>query len=294
MESIKQEQFECSAVTRWIEIELTNYCWMWCIVCPRKQMQNFWFMDFNTFKKIVELVKKWNYEEIMICGLWDAFLHKDLFKFIDYLFEKLPKINLFFMTKWQAITDIHLKKLLEYKNKGFNVSLTFSVFSLNKKIFNYLTWWDFYDNFIKMLLKVHKLKINYSLEFMLSTLTLWELEKFKVFAKSLNKDFWISLVHNWAGSIWKEIHKSLFDIKKLDWFYEKRKKEDICEVMKYDYLFIDYQWDAYQCSLNYSRNYWKLGSILENSLENLLNKKNNLDYTKNCENCFYFNYKTFN
>ena len=35
------------------------------------------------------------------------------------------------------------------------------------------------------------------MEFMLSAITLGELEKFKKFAQILNKDYGISLVHNW-------------------------------------------------------------------------------------------------
>jgi hypothetical protein len=42
---------------------------------------------------------------------------------------------------------------------------------------------------MRVLNKLNKMKINYSMEFMLSVLTLSELEKFKKFAKSLNKDF---------------------------------------------------------------------------------------------------------
>ena len=35
MEPKKENVFECSAVTKWIEIELTSYCGMHCLVCAR-------------------------------------------------------------------------------------------------------------------------------------------------------------------------------------------------------------------------------------------------------------------
>ncbi len=41
------------------------------------------------------------------------------------------------------------------------------------------------------------MNINYSMEFMLSAITISELPKFKKFAEVLGKDYGISLVHNW-------------------------------------------------------------------------------------------------
>jgi MoaA/NifB/PqqE/SkfB family radical SAM enzyme len=293
MEPKKENVFECSAVTKWLEIELTNYCSMHCIVCPREKLSNFWFLSFDDFKKIVLLLKEWSYTEIMVCWLGDAFLHKEINDFMDYLFKELPKIKLFFMTKWQSIKDKHLLKIKELNNAGYNVSLTFSIFSLNKKVYNYLTWWDFFDNFISILNKSNKLQINYSIEFMLSNLTLGEINGFIKFAKNLWKDYWISLVHNWWWKIWEIIHSKFFNKDILDWYYITRKKWDICEVMKYDYLYIDSFWDVFQCSLNEidrTGYLWKLGQY---TLKEFLHKKNSLNYKKICSNCFYFNYKTF-
>ena len=294
MEPKKDNVFECSAVTRWLEIELTSYCWMDCIVCARWDLEKYTFLTFENFKKIVDLLEEWNYEEVMVCGLWDAFIHENVNDFMEYLFTKLPKINLFFMTKGLALKDIHLEKILDLKNRWFNVSLTFSVFSLEEKMYNYLTWGDFFKNFMEVLKKAHKMKINYSMEFMLSVLTLNELEKFKKFANSLWKDFWISLVHNWWWRIPESIHKKMFDIEKLKWHFIKRDKWDVCEVMKYDYLYIDSFWDVFQCSLNEIDRTGYLWKLWEYNLKDLLKLKNKINYKKACEKCFYFNYKTFN
>lgn len=294
MEPKKDNAFECSAVTRWIEIELTNYCWLDCKVCVRKQAPEYHFMNFETFSWIVATIKdKW-YDEIMVCGLWDAFLHKDLEKFIDYLFKELPKINLFFMTKGQAIKESHLAYLKQKKDEWFNVSLTFSVFSLNEKLFNYLTWGTFYKRFMQVLKRCEELKLNYSMEFMLSMINLKELPIFKSFAEKLGKDYWISLVHNWWWMLPENIHKSLFDEEKLKWFYIKRLPSDICEVMKYDYLYFSAKWEVFQCSLNELDRSGYLWKLWEYTLEEFLEKKRRISYKKACEKCFYYNYKTFN
>jgi len=293
MESKKENVFECSAVTKWLEIELTNYCSMHCVVCPREKLINFSFLSFDNFKKIIPLLKKWEYREVLICGLWDAFLHKEINHFMEYLFQELPGIKLFFMTKWQSIKDEHLFKIKELKERWYNISLTFSIFSLNKKIYNYLTWWNFFETFKTTLNKTHDLQIDYSLEFMLSTLTLWELAAFKKFASNLWKDYGISLVHNWWWRIWREVHSKLFDEKILTWYYTKRKARDICEVMKYDYLYIDSFWDVFQCPLNRLDGTGYLWKLWQYNLKEFLEKKHNLDYKKICKDCFYFNHKTF-
>lgn len=294
MEPKKENVFECSAVTKWIEIELTSYCGMNCLVCARWSLESYSFLSFENFKKIVDLRMEWNYDEIMVCWLGDAFIHENINEFMEYLFEKMPNINLFFMTKWLAIKDKHLDKLSDLKKRWFNVSLTFSVFSLEEKMYNYLTWWNFYKHFIEILNKVNKMNINYSMEFMLSVLTLWELKKFKKFANSLNKDYWISLVHNWWWKIPETIHSKLFDEEILKWHYIKRVSWDICEVMKYDYLYIDSNWWVFQCSLNEIDRTGYLWQIWESSLKDFLDKKSKIDYKKACLNCFYYNYKTFN
>ncbi len=293
MEQKKDNVFECSAVTKWIEIELTSYCWMNCIVCARKELKQYGFISSINFKKIILLLKEWNYTEVMVCWLWDAFIHEKVNDFMEYLFLELPDINLFFMTKWLAIKNEHLDKILDLKNRWFNVSLTFSVFSLEEKMYNYLTWGNFYRIFMDVLNRVNKMKINYSMEFMLSVLNLWELEKFKKFASSLWKDYWISLVHNWWWKIAENLHKKMFDKNKLKWHYIKRKHGDVCEVMKYNYLYINSFWDVFQCSLNEIDKTWYLWKLWEFTLNNFLEKKSKIDYKKACEKCFYFNYKTF-
>lgn len=294
MEPKKENVFECSAVTKWIEIELTSYCWMNCIVCAREDLEKYWFLSFDNFKKIIDLLKQGNYTEVMVCWLWDAFIHEEVNEFMEYLFSELPNINLFFMTKWLAIKNKHLEKILDLKSRWFNVSLTFSVFSLEEKMYNYLTWWNFYKNFLEVLDKVNKMNINYSMEFMLSVLNLSELKKFKKFALSLWKDYWISLVHNWGWKIPDSIHKKMFDTKKLEWYYIKRAQGDICEVMKYDYLYMDCQWDVFQCSLNEIDRVWYLWKLWEHSLVEFLERKREINYKNACGKCFYYNYKTFN
>ena len=134
MEPKKTNVFECSAVVRGIEIELTSYCWMNCLVCARWDLDSYNYITRDNFKKIIELLKEGNYSEVMVCWLWDAFLHSEINDFMEILFKELPSINLFFMTKWQSIKDNHLDKILDLKNRWHNVSLTFSCSEKTEKV----------------------------------------------------------------------------------------------------------------------------------------------------------------
>lgn len=72
---------------------------MKCIVCPRGELEKHTFLTFDHFKQIVALAKEGSYQEIMVCGLGDGFLHPQLEDFMEYLFREIPSIRLFFMTK---------------------------------------------------------------------------------------------------------------------------------------------------------------------------------------------------
>jgi len=97
---MQTEKFECSAVLNWCEIELTNYCWLDCFWCIRKQSTSFLYITLNTIKNIVKFIKGKKYTEIVLSGLWDVFLHKDLYEIIDYIFYEMPSVKIYIMTKW--------------------------------------------------------------------------------------------------------------------------------------------------------------------------------------------------
>ncbi len=289
----KENNFECSAVNKWIEIELTNYCWLNCLICPRNSVKNLSFLNFIDFKKIVSLLKIWNYKELIVWWLWDAFLHKNLNKFLIHLFSEIPDIKLIFMTKGVSIPKKYLGMIGDFKNKWFSITLTFSIFSLDEKLYNYMTWWNNFIRFKKTFDIVKNMNLDYSMEFLIFTLNLWEFNKFKKFSFIQNKDFHISLVHNWWWKIKKEIHKKFFCEKKLKNHLIKKQKWDICEVISSNYFYIDCHGKVFLCSVNcLEKNYiWKLKDL---ELFDIYNKKWQIDYDKFCNKCFYYLYNTRN
>jgi hypothetical protein len=285
---LKKEKFECSAVLNWCEIELTNFCWLDCFWCVRKELNQFWYINFTILKKIINFIKSKNYTEIVLSGLWDIFLNKELYKFIDYIFENFPDINIYIMTKWQSISKKDIDKILLYKKNNFNLNLTFSVFSLNTKEYENITWWGDLKKLIKIIKYSYIKKINFSFEFLLNKNNILGIKKYIYFTKLFQKEFIYSIPHNWWGSLVKDIYNKLYNYDILKNITTKRKKWEICEAFIWDYLFFDYLWNIYKCGLKRFDNSLLLWNI--NTIESEKDFKK-IDY-KNCINCSYYKLKT--
>ncbi len=285
----KQNPFKCSAITKGIEIELTNHCSLNCKTCERKKQKDFGFMNFKTFSKTINFIKSGNYEEIFLSGLGDAFLHDKLFKMIDYLFEKLPSIKVVIPTKGQSVTPEYLKKIKILEKNRFSIIPSFSVYSLNEKNYQFLTNGNL-KHFYKIIEQVKQLKLNYTLEFLITSYNINELEKFKSWAKSLNiNNYGLSLTHNWNGSMAKKKHKEFFS-EKVNEFLKKRRKNEICEVFHHPYVFINWKGNIYLCSIDSIKKTGFLGNVFKNSFQEIFKQKKQLNYEKTCHKCFYYQY----
>lgn len=278
-------EIENSVVYQWIEVEFSNYCGMDCIICPNSNITEFSFISFENVQHIVELVKQGSYKEIMVAGVWDAFLHRDINMFMEYICTELPEVKLYFITKGQSLTESHLQKIADLKSRGYKISLTFSIFSLQKKTYNYMTGGDFFDIFMNILQKAHNLWVDYSLEFTLSVLTLHELEAFKKFADKLWKHFIISLIHNWWGRMSKSFHDKIFNEEKFRGYFVKRKKWNVCDIITHDYIYIDAFWKVSMCNIHQIDETVYLWQVWEHSLQYFLDEKKKKDHTIVCKDC---------
>ena len=96
---------------------------------------------------------------------------------IDYLFEKLPSIKVVIPTKGQSVTPEYLKKIKILEKNRFSIIPSFSVYSLNEKNYQFLTNGNL-KHFYKIIEQVKQLKLNYTLEFLITSYNINELEKF--------------------------------------------------------------------------------------------------------------------
>jgi hypothetical protein len=283
------KRFECSAVLNWCEIELTNYCWLDCIWCIRKECNDFWFLKIDILKKIVNFIKHNWYSEIVLSGLWDVFLHKELYEFIDYIFQEIPNIKIYIMTKWQSLKYEDIDKLADYKVKNFNIGITFSIFSLNKDLYKLVTWWWDLDLLLNLIKYSNKKLINFSFEFLIDKKNINNIDTYRKFAELFWKEFMYSIPHNWGWLLNRNLYNKIFDKKLLANYIEERKESDICEAFVWKYLFFDYNWNIFKCWFKRINKELFLGNIWNNfDLKEIEEKK----YFKICKNCSFFNYKT--
>lgn len=287
----KVEKFECSAVLKWAEIEFTNFCWLDCIWCIRKESEEFWFINEIVLEKIIFFIKKHNFKEIVISGLWDTFLHKKLYIFLEKIFQEIPDIFIYIMTKGQSINKKDIGEISKFKKKWYNLWITFSIFSLKNEEYKTKTWWWNLENLLEIIKYSHLQNINFSFEFFIDKNNIIFFDKFKKFSKIFWKDFYYTIPHNWWWKLSENIYKNLFDDEKLKDITIKRKNWEICEAFSSNYIFFDFLWNMYKCWLKRKNKELFLGNISENYNKNLEKIFEKLDYSV-CKNCSYYHYKT--
>jgi len=240
-----------------------------------------------TLENICDYINEKKYSQIVISWLGDAFLHKNFYEYIDYIFSRFPRIFIYVMTKWQSLKKSDILKFQNYKQAGYNLNMTFSIFSLEeKKYYETTGGWSLKD-LLNMISFSHQSNINYNFEFFLDIGNVNFIPQYKKLCDLFWKGFHYSIPHNWAWKLTKDIYETMFDADILEKIVQKRRKGEKCEVFATDYVIFDYKWDVYKCWLKRMSKDLYIGNI--NSWEKLDYSK--LDYTT-CSNCSYFTYKT--
>ncbi len=282
------KNFECSAVLTGCEIEFTNYCGLDCNGCIRKDSTDFWFLDINTLQNICSYVDEKKFTEIVISGLWDAFLHPKFYDFLEYIFKRFPDIMVYVMTKWQSISDKDIEKFAVMKSEWKNINLTFSLFSLEKNQYKQVTWGGDLEKLLQVIKSAHTQRINFSFEFFLDKGNIAYISQFQKFVSLFGKEFRYTIPHNWGWKLNSKIYKNLFDETLLESIISKRVPGEICEAFEGEYVFFDFAGRVYKCWLARESKELFLWNI--NSGE-FLRAFSSLDYNS-CKSCSYFSYKT--
>jgi len=280
--------FECSAVEKGCEIEITNHCGLDCFGCVRKDSVNFWFLNRETLVEILEYIRDKDYQEIVLSGLGDVFLHKELYQLIDMIFESYPNIRIYIMTKWQTVTIQDIGIIKKYNQQGKNIGLTFSIFSLKADEYKKVTGWGNLEYLLDIIKASFQNKIHFNFEFFIDKKTILHVESFRKFASVFWKQFHYTVPHNWWGKLSHTNYKRIFDKKLLSDYVDVRSQWDICEAFSWDYLFFDYSWSVYKCWLKRDSQDLYLGNI---SQQKDMKNVSQLDYST-CKSCSYYLYKT--
>ena len=113
-------------------IETTNLCNLDCIMCPRRDMKRkVGFMNFNTFKKIIDETK--NYSPfIWLHQMGEPLLDKNIFKFVNYCQKNGVKTG--FSTNATLLNKENSKKIIESALGHLVISLDGSTKKTYEKI----------------------------------------------------------------------------------------------------------------------------------------------------------------
>lgn len=188
---------------KYLVLELTNICNLSCIMCPYPKMKrDKGFMDFNLYKKIIDnSIGKVEFIYLHFFG--EPFLHKDIFKYIEY--ASSSGITLALSTNATIFNDELIDKIL-------NSSLDFMILSLdsiNKETYEKIRvggkFEKTYSNIINILEK-HKSnnRLNIVLQMVKMNLNKQEEEEFVKRFKVFNQrgfNLTIKGVGNYAGEI---------------------------------------------------------------------------------------------
>lgn len=119
-----------------LETENTNACNFKCVFCPHEKMERkIGFMEFKLFKKIVDEVKSWKLEYLLITGLGEPLLDKNLFKKIKYARQNMPKECSISVTTNASLLD--KKNFTELINAGLD-ELRISCYATSPESFKIL------------------------------------------------------------------------------------------------------------------------------------------------------------
>jgi len=120
-----------------VNIELTNYCNLNCRWCAGSGEREKGFMDFKTFKTIVDQILSPNVivHEIHLYNVGESLLHPDFCKFIEFLGKLKNKPKVVLVTNVTLLSDLIIDCII--KSNGIDV-IQFSVDGGTKETFEWL------------------------------------------------------------------------------------------------------------------------------------------------------------
>lgn len=133
--------------------------------------------------------------------IWDIFLHKDI-NFFFWTFIKLfqnTNIHVLIPTKWQSITDKHLKMLKAMATNWIKLNISVWLYSLYEDKYNELSGSKTFKKTMGFLARLRYFEIPFSLEFLGDET---ELKNFQKVSKKLWSGFSYQGYHNFSWLLW--------------------------------------------------------------------------------------------
>lgn len=270
-----------------IEIEFTNNCALKCISCISKDYKNKWSISSKNFNTILEFLDK-NLDDITyvtLGWLWDNLLHKDILILLDG-FKRFNKreLNILIPTKWNALTEEIILKLQELKKNWININIQIWIFSLREKVQNFMSGIDenknfnYFKIFIDKIKYLKKIRLDFSLELLLTKLSENETDRFYDFCNWIGVDGVVHRLHTfwWKLTTYSDLYSSNKNFTAFHCSYDESKVDD--ENHYYNdkcwfFPYIDWEWNIYPGTFCTHYNIWKIENFIhENAMEHIVEK----------------------
>ncbi len=258
LQSIDDERFDNNKnIEAQFRFVLTQLCNEKCFFCHNEWLPvDSKYMQFEFYKKIIDVIADKQYPQRIRFTWWEPFLHKELFRFIEYARSNL-KNNI-----WITTNGLLLKKNYDNIINSWLDSLTISLHSLDREKYKNITKIDW---LIIVMNGIYKLKDKFWWKIKINCVVdnsnineLWELYEF---TKENNITLKILNILDYGNSIDKENIMNLKEIK--NWIMEEwliwlikadRTKPKCINCDKYslcaheaEYLRITPWWDLNPC-----------------------------------------------
>jgi len=202
-------------------IELTNFCNLTCLMCPRKFMKReIGFMDFDLFRNIIKQIKGYT-DFVWLHFLGESLFHPQLERFIDYCSENNIKAGL--STNATILDNEKALMLLNSKLDRITLSLDGSKKETYEKIRENSDWDTTYNNiinFLKLKKKINKKNPITQVQIIRMEETKDELDTFKKQWENLADEVLISGFYTW-GNLLGEIVVKMEKQERLIRLYRK-------------------------------------------------------------------------
>lgn len=198
-----------------LNLELTNYCNLNCIMCPHSMMQRpKGNMDFELFKRIIEEIKGYSIKDLRLHHFGEPLLHPQLVDFIKYIKDNDDKKLIKNVSISTNCTTLTLKKAREIIESGLD-SIRLCLDGTNKTTYeairckaNYKMTLTNIINFFNLRKKLKSKKPNIILQIINMKNTMDQINEFKQRWESFlekNDIIHVQNFTNMGGQIKKEL-----------------------------------------------------------------------------------------
>lgn len=100
---------------KYIGIEISNICNAKCLICPQKNLtRKNQFMEFNLFKKIINLIRPTKIKQIFSFGIGEPFLHPSCIEFLRYMRQNVnPAVRINITTNGSFLNESVLEEIIQ-------------------------------------------------------------------------------------------------------------------------------------------------------------------------------------